>query len=513
MTEADKKYFEEMEAKIPKGRVRTRFAPSPTGYMHVGNLRTALYTYLIAKKAGGDFIFRLEDTDQSRQVEGATEVIFRTLAECGLQHDEGPDIGGPVAPYVQTQRRDTYKKYAKMLVERGHAYYCFCDKAAEADNAGAADAEDSSETGAAEAFKKMEDPCRSLDPAEALRRAEAGEPYVIRQKIPYEGTTTFHDASFGDITVPNDSLDDQVLLKRDGLPTYNFANVVDDHLMGITHVVRGSEYLASAPKYNLLYEGFGWEIPEYVHCSPVMRDQQHKMSKRHGDPSYEDLKDQGFLTEAILNYVALLGWSPKGELSEREFYTLPELVEAFDISGISKSPAIFDIEKLKYFNAQYIREMTPERFAGVAEPFIRKAVRNEAYSASKIAALLQQRTEVLTDIPDKLDFFDELPEYSVDFYTNKKSKTNPEISLKVLQEALPKLEALETWDDESLRSLMTGMAEEMEVKNATVMWPIRIAVSGKLVTPGGVVEICDILGKEESLCRIRKGLEMLAAAV
>ena len=512
MTEEEKKYFAEMEERIPHGRVRTRFAPSPTGYMHVGNLRTALYTYLIAKRAGGDFIFRLEDTDQSRQVEGATEVIYKTLKECGLKHDEGPDVGGPVGPYIQTERRGIYKKYAKMLVEKGHAYYCFCNKTEEekspdADEAGAESGADDLKA----AFAKEDDPCRSLDPAEALRRAESGEPYVIRQKIPHEGTTTFHDASYGDITVPNDSLDDQVLLKRDGLPTYNFANVVDDHLMGITHVVRGSEYLASAPKYNLLYEGFGWEIPEYVHCSPVMRDQQHKMSKRHGDPSYEDLRDAGYLTEAILNYVALLGWSPRGEIAEREFFTLEELTEVFDIAGISKSPAIFDIEKLKYFNAQYIRNMTPERFAEVARPYIRQAVRNEGCSADKIAALLQQRTEVLTEIPPKLDFFDELPEYDAECYTNKKSKTNSEVSLNVLETALGRLEALPSWDADSLHGLMTGMAEEMGVKNATVMWPIRIAVSGRLVTPGGVVELCDILGREESLRRIRAGIEKLSA--
>ena len=493
---SDTAFFEEMEARIPHGQVRTRFAPSPTGYMHVGNLRTALYTYLIAKHSDGVFILRIEDTDQSRQVEGAEEIIYHTLEECGLRHDEGPDIGGPVGPYIQTERRSLYGKYAKMLVGRGHAYYCFCDKTESEEDSGE--------------FERADCPCRSLDPAEALKRAET-EPYVIRQKVPHEGTTTFHDASFGDITVPNDSLDDQVLLKRDGLPTYNFANVVDDHLMGITHVVRGSEYLASAPKYNLLYEGFGWEIPEYVHCSPVMRDQQHKMSKRHGDPSYEDLRRDGFLTDAILNYVALLGWSPKGELAEKEFFTMKELSEAFDIAGISKSPAIFDIEKLKYFNAQYIRNMTPEAFSKAAEPYIRQAVKNEAYSVSKIAALLQNRTEKLTDIPEKLDFFDELPEYETEFYTNKKSKTNAENSLDVLKRMLPILEGLENWDEETLKSAFTGLAEEMGCKNATVMWPVRIAVSGRLVTPGGVVEICDILGKEESLRRIRAGIEKLEA--
>ena len=342
----DMTYFHDMEAKIPHGKVRTRFAPSPTGYMHVGNLRTALYTWLIARHAGGTFILRIEDTDQGRLVEGATDVIYRTLAECGLTHDEGPDVGGPVAPYIQSERRDTYGKYARLLVERGHAYYCFCEKTESEEDSGE--------------FDRGDDPCRALDPAEAQARVDAGEPYVIRQRIPQEGTTTFHDAIFGDITVENSTLDDQVLLKRDGLPTYNFANVIDDHLMGITHVVRGSEYLSSAPKYNLLYEGFGWEVPTYVHCSPVMRDQHNKMSKRHGDPSYEDLRAQGYLTEAILNYVALLGWSPRGDQAEQEVFTLEELAELFDLAGISKSPAIFDIEKLTHFNALYLRAMTPE---------------------------------------------------------------------------------------------------------------------------------------------------------
>ena len=369
----DMKYFEEMEAKIPHGKVRTRFAPSPTGYMHVGNLRTALYTYLIARHANGTFILRIEDTDQGRLVEGATDVIYRTMAECGLSHDEGPDVGGPVAPYIQSERRDTYGRYAELLVERGHAYYCFCEKAESEEDSGE--------------FDRADDPCRDLPLEEAKARVAAGEPYVIRQRIPKDGTTTFHDASFGDITVENTTLDDQVLLKRDGLPTYNFANVIDDHLMGITHVVRGSEYLSSTPKYNLLYEGFGWEIPKYIHCSPVMRDQHNKMSKRHGDPSYEDLIAQGYLSEAVVNYVALLGWAPGGE---REIYSLPELVEAFDIKGISKSPAIFDIDKLKYFNSEYIRAMTPEQFAAVAVPYIRQTVKNPAIDPAQIAPLLKE---------------------------------------------------------------------------------------------------------------------------
>ena len=356
----DMKFFEEMEARIPKGTVRTRFAPSPTGYMHVGNLRTALYTYLIARKHGGTFILRIEDTDQNRLVEGATDVIFKTMKDCGLNHDEGPDVGGPVGPYVQTERRDLYGKYAELLIEKGGAYRCFCDKS-DAD-------ESASEEGG---IHKYDGRCSRLSKEEIEANLAAGKPYVIRQKIPAEGTTTFRDEIFGEITVPNDTLDDNVLIKSDGLPTYNFANVIDDHLMGITHVVRGSEYLSSSPKYNLLYESFGWEVPKYVHCSPVMRDQTHKMSKRHGDPSYEDLLDQGYLTDAIVNYVALLGWSPGGE---QEVYSMKELEEAFDLHGISKSPAIFDIEKLKYFNSEYIRAMTPEQFAAVSEPYIRSAV-------------------------------------------------------------------------------------------------------------------------------------------
>ena len=491
----DRTYFEEMEAKIPHGKVRTRFAPSPTGYMHVGNLRTALYTWLIARNAGGTFILRIEDTDQERQVEGATEVIYRTMAECGLTHDEGPDVGGPVAPYIQSERRDTYGKYARLLVELGHAYYCFCEKTESEEDSGD--------------FNRAADPCRSLTPEEAQARVDAGEPDVIRQKIPAGGSTTFHDAIFGDITVENSTLDDQVLLKRDGLPTYNFANVIDDHLMGITHVVRGSEYLSSAPKYNLLYEAFGWEVPTYVHCSPVMRDQQHKMSKRHGDPSYEDLKAQGYLTEAILNYVALLGWSPKGEQAEREVFSLQELAEVFDISGISKSPAIFDIDKLTHFNALYIRAMEPERFAAVAEPYIRSAVRNPALDTAEIAGLLQARCEKLTDIPEKVDFLDALPDSDAELFTNKKSKTNPEVSQQMLEAAIPMLEALPAWSAEAIHEGLVSLAEQLGVKNATLMWPVRIAAAGKAVTPGGAVEICHILGRDEVLSRLRIGLEKL----
>ena len=488
----DLSWFDEMEARIPAGEVRTRFAPSPTGYMHVGNLRTALYTWLIARHAGGKFLLRIEDTDQGRLVEGAVDVIYKTMAECHLNHDEGPDVGGPVGPYVQTERRGLYREYAELLMRRGHAYRCFCEKT-----------ESQEDTGE---FGRREDPCRELKQAESDRRAAAGEPYVIRQRIPLEGATTFHDEIFGDITVENAALDDQVLLKRDGLPTYNFANVVDDHLMGITHVVRGSEYLSSAPKYNLLYEGFGWPIPKYVHCSPVMRDAHNKMSKRHGDPSYEDLIAQGFLTDAVINYVTLLGWSPRGE---QEIFTLDELREIFDIAGISKSPAIFDIEKLRYFNAAYIRAMSPEAFAAVAEPWIRQSVKNPAIDASSVAALLQQRTEVLTEIPEKVDFFDALPEYDTELFVHKKSKSDRESSKAMLKAVIPALEALSDWSDEAILGVMTSLAEQLGVKNAKLMWPVRIAAAGKAVTPGGAVEICRILGKDECLRRLRLGLEKL----
>ena len=491
----DHQWFEEMEARIPHGEVRTRFAPSPTGYMHVGNLRTALYTYLIARHAKGKFILRIEDTDQKRKVEDAVDVIKRTMDACGLDYNEGPDVGGPVAPYIQSQRRDTYGKYARLLVEKGGAYYCFCEKTESEEESGE--------------FDRSADPCRDIPLAQAQARVDAGEPYVIRQKIPAEGTTTFHDAIFGDITVDNSTLDDQVLLKRDGLPTYNFANVIDDHLMGITHVVRGSEYLSSAPKYNLLYESFGWEIPTYVHCSPVMRDAQNKMSKRHGDPSYEDLKAEGYLTEAILNYVALLGWSPKGELAEQEIFTLPELVKAFDMTGISKSPAIFDRAKLDHFNAVYLRSMAPEAFAKAAEPYIRQTVKG-SFDVASIAGLLQARCERLTDIPEKVDFFDACPDYDVEFFTNKKSKTNPEVCKAMLEAAIPMLEALPQWTDESIHNGLVSLAETLGVKNATLMWPVRIAAAGKLVTPGGAVEICRILGRDETLRRLRAGLEKLA---
>ena len=492
-------FFEEMEARIPKGKVRTRFAPSPTGYMHVGNLRTALYTWLIARHNQGTFILRIEDTDQGRLVEGAVDVIYKTMAECGLTHDEGPDVGGPTGPYIQTERQGLYGKYAELLIEKGAAYRCFCDK------------EDSEEQEVAEgvSIHKYDGRCSRLSPEEIQAKLDAGMPYVIRQKIPQEGSTTFHDAIFGDITVENSTLDDQVLIKRDGLPTYNFANVIDDHLMGITHVVRGSEYLSSAPKYNLLYEAFGWEIPTYVHCSPVMRDAQHKMSKRHGDPSYEDLIADGYLTKAVLNYVALLGWSPRGALAEQEFFTLPELVDAFDIGGISKSPAIFDIQKLKWMNAEYMKKLSPAEFYEKAEPWLQKAISNPAIDLKAVAALVQPRCEILSDLPERVDFLDKLPDYDTALYVHKKSKTTLENSLASLKAILPALEAQEDWSNDALYATLTALAEQMGVKNSIVLWPLRVSVSGKASTPGGATELCALLGKAESLARIRDGIARL----
>jgi glutamyl-tRNA synthetase len=491
-------FFEQMEARIPKGEVRTRFAPSPTGYMHVGNLRTALYTWLIARSHNGKFILRIEDTDQGRLVDGAVDVIYKTMNECGLTHDEGPDVGGPVGPYVQSQRRELFGKYAKLLVEKGGAYYCFCQK----------DTEDDAAEGE---IQKHSCACSGLSGEDVSARLSAGMPFVIRQKIPQEGSTTFHDASFGDITVENRELEDQVLLKSDGLPTYNFANVVDDHLMGITHVVRGSEYLSSAPKYNLLYQAFGWEIPTYVHCSPVMRDAQHKMSKRHGDPSYEDLIAQGYLTEAVLNYVALLGWSPKGALAEQEFFTLPELVKAFDISGISKSPAVFDIEKLRWMNAEYIRRLSPEAFFTRAEPVLRSVITVPSIDLHAVSALVQPRCEVLTDLPERVDFLQALPDYSISLYIHKKSKTDLCNSLSSLRDTLPLLTQLTCWDNNALYEALTALAAEKGVKNSVILWPLRVAVSGKESTPGGATELCALLGREETLKRVRDGISRLEA--
>ena len=491
----DLAWFEEMERKIPRGKVRTRFAPSPTGYMHVGNLRTALYTWLIARHSGGTFILRIEDTDQGRLVEGAVDVIYKTLRECGLDWDEGPDVGGPVGPYIQTHRKDLYGKYARLLVEKGGAYYCFCEKTESEASSGD--------------FTHTDDPCRTLSLEDALTKVAAGVPYVIRQKIPHGGQTTFHDAVFGSITVDNDTLDDNVLIKSDGLPTYNFANVIDDHLMGITHVVRGSEYLSSAPKYNLLYEAFGWEVPEYIHCSPVMRDAHNKMSKRHGDPSYEDLLAQGYLSQAVVNYVSLLGWAPKGEHAEQEFFTLSELSQVFEVAGISKSPAIFDREKLNYFNAHYLRSLSPEEFFSAAESYLKDAVHAPQVDLKLVAPLVQGRCDTLLDIAPQVDFFDALPEYGNELYCHKKMKTDEANSLEALNRVLPVLECLPEWTYDAIHSALVDLAASLELKNGRIMWPVRTALSGKPVTPGGAVELCQILGREESLARIRKGISQL----
>ena len=477
--------------------VRTRFAPSPTGYLHVGGLRTALFTYCIAKKAGGKFILRIEDTDQERYVEGANEVIYRTLRAVGLNWDEGPDVGGDYGPYIQTERRGIYKEYAEKLVQLGGAYYCFCDKERLQELKAVQEA-----SGVNPMYDRH---CRNLSPEEIKAKLDAGVPYVIRQKIPLEGTTTFHDVLYGDITVDNATLDDQILLKTDGLPTYNFANVVDDHLMGITHVVRGNEYLASAPKYTLLYKAFGWEEPMYIHVEHIMRDKQHKLSKRDGDASYEDLINKGYLSEAIVNYIALLGWSPKGE---REIFSLPELIEEFDISGLSKSPAIFDPLKLRAINGEYIRAMSPDEFARIAEPYIRETCKGD-FDIKKIAALLQPRTEVLTDIPAQVDFLDEMPEYDLSLYENKKMKTNRETSLEVLENVLPALENITDWNFDVLHDVLFNLIAEMGVKNGYLLWPVRVAITGKQFTPGGAVEAADIIGKAETLSRMKRSIELL----
>ena len=480
-------------------KVRTRFAPSPTGYMHIGNLRTALFTYIIAKKNGGDFILRIEDTDRERYVEGATEVIYKTLRECGLNWDEGPDISGPVGPYIQSERMGMFKKYAEKLVEKGEAYYCFCDKDR---------LEELKAVQEASGVMPMYDRhCRNLSKEEIDKKLKEGVPYVIRQKVPLEGTTTFHDELYGDITVENSTLDDQILIKTDGLPTYNFANVVDDHLMGITHVVRGNEYLSSAPKYNLLYKAFGWEVPTYIHVEHIMKDKQHKLSKRDGDASYEDLMKKGYLKEAVINYIALLGWAPKGE---NEIFTLDELIDEFDISGISKSPAIFDPVKLRALNGVYIKKMDDADFLKAAEPYIRQTVKKPDADIAFIASLLKPRTEIFTEIPEQVDFIDSLPDYDNSLYCHKKMKTNEENSLSSLKEILPVLEGVSDWTTENIHEALFALIERLGVKNGIVLWPLRVAVSGKSFTPGGGIELCYILGKEESLARIRKGIEKLS---
>ena len=479
--------------------IRTRFAPSPTGYMHIGNLRTALYAYLIAKSGGGKFLLRIDDTDQGRKVEGSIEVIYATLREAGLHWDEGPDIGGPVGPYIQSERMSTYKEHALTLVEKGAAYYCFCAKAKD---------EDTPPTHQNSAPAKYDGRCGRLPGEDITARLEAGTPWVVRQKMPREGRTTFRDIVYGEISVENAELEDQVLIKSDGMPTYNFANVVDDHLMGITHVVRGNEYLSSSPKYNLLYEAFGWPVPEYVHCAPVMKNATEKLSKRHGDASYQDLIEKGYLTGAVLNYVALLGWSPGGE---REIYSLPELVETFKTSGLSKSPAIFDTQKLNHINAEWIRALDAESFHALALPWLRKALTREDIDTRLLASLLHPRCEVLSDLPEKVDFFDTLPEYDTEIYVHKKMKTTKESSLEALRALRPVLLEISPWTQENVHGAVFCLIEKLEVKNAALLWPLRTALSGKPVSPGGGVELAVLLGKDDTINRIDDGITRLSA--
>ena len=478
--------------------VKTRFAPSPTGRMHVGNLRTALYAYLIAKHEGGKFMLRIEDTDQERFMEGALEIIYRTLAKTGLVHDEGPDKDGGVGPYVQSERQaqGLYLKYAKKLIEQGDAYYCFCDKER---------LESLKTEVAGKEITVYDKHCLHLSKEEIEANLAAGKPYVIRINMPTEGTTTFHDELYGDITVENNELDDMILIKSDGYPTYNFANVIDDHLMGITHVVRGNEYLSSAPKYNRLYEAFGWEIPKYIHCPLITNEDHQKLSKRCGHSSYEDLLDQGYLTEAIVNFVALLGWSPS---SDNEIFSLEELVKEFDYHRISKSPAVFDMVKLRWMNGEYMKKMDDEKFYEMALPYLKEVITKDL-DFHKIAAMVKTRIEVFPDIKDHVDFFEKVPEYETSMYVHKKMKTNEETSLQVLREVQPLLEAQEDFSNDALFEMLSAYAKEHGYKVGYVMWPIRTALSGKQMTPAGATEILEVLGKEESLVRIQAAIDKL----
>ena len=483
-------------------KIRTRYAPSPTGKMHVGNLRSALYEFLIAKHAGGDFMLRIEDTDQGRFVDGAIEIIYRTMAKAGLIHDEGPDKDGGYGPYVQSERMKTgiYMKYAKELIDKGEAYYCFCDKERLASL--------KTEVVEGKEISIYDKHCLGLSADEIQANLDAGKPFVIRQNTPNEGTTTFHDELYGDITVENSELDDMILIKSDGFPTYNFANVVDDHTMNITHVVRGNEYLSSSPKYVRLYDAFGWQVPVYIHL-PLITDENHKkLAKRSGHSSFEDLLEQGFVTEAIINYIALLGWSPE---DNREIFSLQELIENFDYRRISKSPAVFDIVKLRWMNGEYIKAMDFDAFYEMAEPYLKAALPGD-FDLKKIAAMVKTRIEVFPDITEMVDFFRELPEYDAAMYTHKKMKTDTASSLEVLTELLPILEAQEDYSNDALYQALSAYVEKKGCKNGYVMWPVRTAVSGKQMTPAGATEIMEILGKEESLRRIRKGIELLQNA-
>ncbi len=482
-------------------KIRTRYAPSPTGKMHVGNLRSALYEFLIAKHDGGDFMLRIEDTDQGRFVEGATEIIYRTLDKAGLSHDEGPDKDGGYGPYVQSERMKTgiYMKYAKELIEKGEAYYCFCDKERLAGL--------KTEVVEGKEISMYDKHCLSLSKEEIEDNLKEGKPFVIRQNIPNEGATTFHDELYGDITVENAELDDMILIKSDGFPTYNFANVVDDHTMNITHVVRGNEYLSSSPKYQRLYDAFGWESPVYVHL-PLITDENHKkLAKRSENGSYifEEMVEQGLLPEAIVNYIALLGWSPE---DNREIFSLEELIREFDYRRISKSPAVFDSVKLRWMNGEYIKAMDFDKFYETAEPYLKKVLKKE-FDLKKIAAMVKTRIEVFPDIPEHVDFFEELPEYDVAMYAHKKMKTDKASSLEVLKEVLPILEEQSDYSNDGLYQRLLQYVEQKGCKNGYVMWPIRTAVSGKQMTPAGATEIMEVLGREESLKRIRKGIEKL----
>ena len=480
-------------------KVRTRYAPSPTGRMHVGNLRTALYAYLIAKHEGGDFLLRIEDTDQERYVEGATQIIYRTLEKTGLIHDEGPDKDGGVGPYIQSERQKAgiYLEYAKELIEKGEAYYCFCTQ----DRLNSL-----RRTVNGEEIMTYDKHCLHLSKEEVEANLAAGIPYVIRQNNPTEGATVFHDEIYGDIAVDNSELDDMVLIKSDGYPTYNFANVVDDHLMGITHVVRGNEYLSSSPKYNRLYDAFGWQVPVYVHCPLITNEEHKKLSKRSGHSSYEDLIEQGFVSEAVVNYVALLGWSPE---DNREIFSLEELIKAFDYRHMSKSPAVFDVTKLKWMNGEYLKAMDQERFYDMAEPYI-KAVIKKDLDLKKIAAMVKTRIEIFPDIAGHIDFFQELPQYDPQMYIHKKMKSTKESSLEVLTDTLALLEVQEDYSNDGLYETLSKYVSEKGFKTGYVMWPLRTAVSGRQMTPAGATEIMEVLGKEETLDRIRKGIALLS---
>mgnify|MGYP002868843310 CR=1 FL=1 len=484
-------------------QVRTRFAPSPTGFMHLGGVRTALYAYLFARQNNGSFILRIEDTDQERFVEGATEVIYDTLKGSGMQWDEGPDVGGDFGPYIQSQRKDMYMPYAKQLVQSGHAYYCFCTECELK-----ARREEAEKKGEVYKYDKH---CLRLPKEEIQARLDRGDPWVIRLNAPTEGESSYHDLVYGDMTFPNDTLDDMVLIKADGMPTYNFANVIDDHLMGITHVMRGAEYLSSTPKYNLLYEALGWKIPEYVHLPSVMRDSHHKLSKRDGDAYYSDYIEKGYLTEALINYLALVGWNPG---TDQEFFTLPELVEAFDVSRINHSPGIFDVDKLTWFNAEYIRRMDSERYLEMATPWFDKVLAGKGIDYRRLAELMQERTEVFNRVPDMVAFLGELPEYSVDLYTHKKMKSNPEVARTALALCLPVLEAIEEgeWTEQNLHDRLMAAIQASGMKNGAVLWPLRIAISGQASTPGGAMEIAYLLGKDETLRRIHVGQAMVEHA-